>query len=64
MLFKTAIEFARNQTDVTYEEWCNLYYDYDNPTPEQIETCAKTARAILIRNKIIDESVGAFPLAY
>lgn len=64
MLFRTAVEFARNQTDVTYEEWCNLYYTYDAPTLEQIKKCTETARVILIRNHVIDVSVTSFPLVY
>lgn len=57
MKWQTALSFARNQTDVTYEEWCNLYVDMRNPTLAQVEHALKTAHPILVRNNLIEESV-------
>jgi hypothetical protein len=51
----TAIEFARQQNDVSYEEWCELYYDHSDPTVKQIEKACEMAYAILLRNGIIAE---------
>lgn len=58
----TAIEFARAQPDVTYQEWCDMYYNHRLPSPPKIviEEVLKTARPILIRNKVISESVKEF----
>lgn len=57
MKWETALSFARNQIDVTYEEWCNLYVDMRNPTPAGVEHALKTAKPILVRNGVIEESV-------
>jgi len=58
MNWRTALEFARNQEDLTYEEWCGLYVDnIRNPKRENVERALKVARPILVRNQIIEESV-------
>lgn len=57
MRWQTALEFARNQDDVTYEEWCNLYVNRKNPSEAQVEHALKTAHPILVRNSVIHESV-------
>jgi hypothetical protein len=57
MKWQTALKFAREQSDVTYEEWCNLYVDMSDPTRDQVERALKTAHPILARNGIIEPSV-------
>jgi hypothetical protein len=57
MKWETALKFARNQDDVTYEEWCNLYVDLKNPTEAQVNHALKTAHPILVRNGVIHKSV-------
>lgn len=56
MKWETALEFARDQRDVTYEEWCNLYVNRQNPTGAQIRRALVTAHSILVRNGVIEES--------
>ncbi len=56
----TAVQIARDQYDVTYEEWCALYYDHTDPTWDQFGKCTETAREVLVRNNVIDESVTEF----
>lgn len=56
MKWQTALQFARNQPDVTYEEWCNLYVK-QHPTEDQVEHALRTAHPILVRNNVIEESV-------
>src|SRR3954447_5205429 len=55
MHWVTAVEFARQSNDVTYEEWCDLYYDHSDPTHEQIQKACKMAYTILLRNNFIAE---------
>lgn len=57
MKWQTALQFARNQTDVTYGEWCDLYVDMRNPTTAQVKHALTTAHPILVRNGVIEESV-------
>jgi hypothetical protein len=57
MRWEIALVFAKNQRDVTYEEWCNLYVDMREPTKAQVEHAMKTAHPILVRNNVIEESV-------
>lgn len=57
MMWGTALLFARNQADLTYEEWCNLYVDMRNPTEAKVELALEAAHPILVRNGVIDESV-------
>jgi hypothetical protein len=55
MHWVTAVEFARQSNDVTYEEWCELYYDHSDPTHEQIQKACRMAYTILLRNNVIAE---------
>lgn len=57
MKWETALQFARNQSDVTYEEWCNLYVNMIAPGRDQVEHALRTAHPILVRNNIIEPSV-------
>jgi hypothetical protein len=57
MKWQTALDFARNQDDVTYMEWCCLYVDHTNPTEAQVDRALKTAHPILVRNQVIMPSV-------
>lgn len=57
MKWQTALELARNQPDVTYVEWCNMYVDMQNPTVAQVEAALKVAHPILVRNNVIKQSV-------
>lgn len=52
-----AIKVAREQEDVTYQEWCWLYVDHLRPTRSQFDNATKTAHAVLVRNNVIEESV-------
>lgn len=56
----TGVQYARMQSDVSYQEWCDLYYDHSDPTPAQIQRACKTALPILHRNNVIDSSVTEF----
>lgn len=53
MHWVTAVQFARQSNDVTYEEWCELYYDHSDPTDEQIQKACEMAHKILLRNDVI-----------
>lgn len=57
MHWKVAVDLARKQFDVTYDEWCDLYYDPRSPTQEQIEKACETAHPILVRNNVIYPTV-------
>lgn len=57
MHWTLAVEFARNQKDVTYDEWCRLYVDMRRPTAEQIRRACETAHPILVRNNVIVANV-------
>lgn len=57
MKWETALQFARNQTDVTFEEWCGLYVDAHIPAKAQVEHALGVAHPILVRNGIIEQSV-------
>lgn len=59
MKWQTALDFARNQEDVTYEEWCGLYVDnhQDPPNQGQIAHALQVAHPILVRNNVIEKSV-------
>lgn len=59
MHWKDAVDLAKKQPDVTYEEWCNLYVPSRNPTPQHLDKATKAARSILVRNKLMEED-GAF----
>lgn len=56
MYWITAIDIAR-RCEVTYEEWCNLYYNHKSPTEYQLRLCETTAHNILVRNGAIEEGV-------
>lgn len=56
----TAVQYARMQPDVSYQEWCDLYYDHLDPSKWQIKKSCETALPILVRNKIIDSNVTEF----
>lgn len=60
MYYLDAIRLAQEQQDVTYEEWCNMYVPYMNPTEEQIERAIDTARTILVRNELLEGSKPFF----
>lgn len=57
MKWQTAVSLARTAEDVSYEEWCDLYYNVKNPTKEQIDKACKAAHSILVRNNAIVPSV-------
>lgn len=46
---------ARDCSDVTYEEWCNMYVSRIEPSSEQIMKALKTAYPILVRNGLVEE---------
>lgn len=60
MHWVTAVQYARMQPDVSYQEWCNLYYDHLDPSQAQIRGACTTALPILVRNKVLDPSVTEF----
>lgn len=45
----TAINLAKLAEDVTFEEWCDLYVNKQDPTAEQIAKASQTAKEILVR---------------
>lgn len=57
MHWTLALQFARNQPDLTYEEWCGLYVDPQHPTPQAIAKACKVAHPILVRRRVIEKSV-------
>jgi len=57
MHWVTGVQYARQQTDISYQEWCDLYYDHLDPTPEQIKKACETALPILHRNAVISPDV-------
>lgn len=57
MNWRLAIDLARSCEDVTYEEWCNLYYERPEPPKAQVEKAIRAAHPILVRNNVIEESV-------
>lgn len=56
MYWTTAVDVART-LDITYQEWCDLYYFKSNPTEMQIHLCKETAYVVLYRNNIIAKEV-------
>lgn len=60
MNWRLAVQMAKEQPDVTREEWIELYYYRPDPTSEQIERATKIAHPILVRNNVIEESVRFF----
>lgn len=55
--WETLVIAARRCDDVTYEEWCDLYFTRSNPSKEQIQKSTETAKTILIRNKTIGPDI-------
>jgi len=55
--WSVAVGLAKNVEDLTYEEWCNLYVNSQNPTTEQIARACETTHAVLVRHRIIESSV-------
>lgn len=60
MNWKLAVQMAREQSDVTYQEWCDLYYSVLDASAGQIEKAAKTALPILIRNHRVERGTRLF----
>lgn len=59
MHWAEALTIARNQQDLSYDEWCGLYLD---PRPEtvnkfQVKRALRVAHRVLVRNGVIDKSV-------
>jgi hypothetical protein len=48
------------QPDVSFAEWCDLYYPHTDPEPDQIRKACETALPILHRNNVLDVSVTEF----
>lgn len=57
MFWEIAVFHARRAEDVSYDEWCALYYDPKNPTQEQILKATEAAKPILVRNGVIEPGV-------
>ena len=54
----TGVSYARMQSDVSYQEWCDLYYNHREPTIEQIQRACETALPILHRNEVINPNTA------